>query len=189
MALWSLICPFCFSSFNIVEESLKSQVIRESNDLAFHFPEQHCLWNDFSFSIWYDLQSSEEINVFLFIYAFSRRNLKSRVNVCWWNGRVTVMLTCSWTDENWVQHSWKWGSYWWPGGRDWYLHGLNSKIYDLHLRNSAVSFIWNSNEGSAINVKCRKSLMLCTQCVLSKAVSRLYFHLLYFLIPIYSLSL
>lgn len=182
MALRSLICPFCFSSFNIVEESLKSQVTRESNDLAFHFPEQHCLRNDFSFSIWYDLQSSEEINLFLFIYAFSRRNLKSRVN-------VAVMLTFSWTDENWVERSWKWGSYWWPGGRDWYLNGLNSKIYDLHLRNSAVSFIWNSNEGSAINVKCRKSLMLCTQCVLSKAVPRLYFHLLYFLIPIYSLSL
>lgn len=54
LALCSLICPFCFSSFNMVEESLKSQVTRASNALAFNFFEQH--WDDFSFSMWFDLR-------------------------------------------------------------------------------------------------------------------------------------
>lgn len=118
----------------------------------------------------------------LFIYAFSRQNLKSRVNVCWWNGRVAVRLEFSWTDENWVEHSWQWGSYWWPGRRDWDLNVLNSKINDLHLGNSAGSFKCNLNEGSGINVTWdAERALCCVQCVLSIAVSQLHFHLLYIL--------
>ncbi len=130
-------------------------------------------------------QALREINVFYLFMHFHdkiwRAVLTSADEMA-----VAERLKFSWTDENWVEHSWQWRSYWWPGRRNWDLNVLNSKINDLHLGNSAGS-LCNSNEGCGINVTWDAE-RACVQCVFSIAFpSVVYFKLFYlFIIPLTS---